>query len=63
MSDMSDVSVQNAEEKQEMSATDLRNKKKLDMLKVSELMGNQFYIPDYQRGYRWTGSQKAGHLT
>ena len=21
---------------------------------ISELLGNQFYIPDYQRGYRWT---------
>ncbi|MBR4007456.1 DUF262 domain-containing protein [Fibrobacter sp.] len=29
-------------------------KQKLDMVSVSELMGNSFYIPDYQRGYRWT---------
>ena len=29
-------------------------KLKLDTVSVSELMGNKFYIPDYQRGYRWT---------
>lgn len=29
-------------------------KEKLDMISVSELMENNFYIADYQRGYRWT---------
>lgn len=28
--------------------------KKLDRVSVWELMDNNFYIPDYQRGYRWT---------
>ena len=29
-------------------------KLKLDTVTVWELMNNSFYIPDYQRGYRWT---------
>ncbi len=29
-------------------------KDKLDTVTVWELMNNKFYIPDYQRGYRWT---------
>ena len=29
-------------------------KQKLDTVTVWELMNNSFYIPDYQRGYRWT---------
>lgn len=33
---------------------DLRTKKKLDTVTVFDLMNNKFYIPDYQRGYRWT---------
>ena len=28
--------------------------KKLDTVTVFDLMNNSFYIPDYQRGYRWT---------
>ena len=23
-------------------------------LSITELLGNNFYIPEYQRGYRWT---------
>lgn len=33
---------------------DLKSKNKLDTVTVCDLMGNDFYIPDYQRGYRWT---------
>jgi len=33
---------------------DLHKKNKLDMVTVYDLMNNSFYIPDYQRGYRWT---------
>lgn len=29
-------------------------KQKLDTITVWELMNNKFYIPDYQRGYRWS---------
>ena len=32
----------------------LEDKQKLDTVSVWELMGNKFYVPDYQRGYRWT---------
>ena len=32
----------------------LEEKQKLDTVTVWELMGNKFYVPDYQRGYRWT---------
>lgn len=32
-------------------------KKKLDTITVWELMNNRFYIPDYQRGYRWTSKE------
>ncbi len=34
--------------------SNLKNKEKLDTVSLWELMGNKFYIPDYQRGYRWT---------
>lgn len=34
--------------------SNLRKKAKLDTVTVWELMGNNFFIPDYQRGYRWT---------
>ncbi|MEJ5961357.1 DUF262 domain-containing protein [Pedobacter immunditicola] len=30
---------------------------------ISELMGKQFYIPSYQRGYRWTKQQVEDLLT
>lgn len=30
---------------------------KIDIKKVSELLGMKFYIPSYQRGYRWTDLQ------
>ena len=33
---------------------DLSKKNKLDTVTVFDLMNNNFYIPDYQRGYRWT---------
>ena len=33
---------------------DLKKKSKLDIVTVYDLMNNNFYIPDYQRGYRWT---------
>ena len=33
---------------------DLKTKRKLDTVSVFDLMNNKFYIPDYQRGYRWT---------
>ncbi|MEG1137730.1 MAG: DUF262 domain-containing protein [Lachnospiraceae bacterium] len=33
---------------------DLKTKAKLDTITVYDLMNNDFYIPDYQRGYRWT---------
>lgn len=33
---------------------DLTKKNKLDTVTVLDLMNNNFYIPDYQRGYRWT---------
>ena len=33
---------------------DLKEKAKLDTVTVYDLMNNNFYIPDYQRGYRWT---------
>ncbi|MDO4507537.1 MAG: DUF262 domain-containing protein [Spirochaetales bacterium] len=33
---------------------DLSEKKKLDTVSIPELCGNSFFIPDYQRGYRWT---------
>lgn len=33
---------------------DLSTKNKLDTVTVYDLMDNKFYIPDYQRGYRWT---------
>lgn len=33
---------------------DLKKKEKLDTVTVFDLKGNCFYIPDYQRGYRWT---------
>ena len=36
---------------------DLHKKNKLDMVTVYDLMNNNFYIPDYQRGYRWTKSE------
>lgn len=32
----------------------ISKKQKLDTVTVWELMNNNFYIPDYQRGYRWT---------
>lgn len=35
----------------------LINKEKLDTVSVFELMNENFYIPDYQRGYRWTKSE------
>ena len=31
--------------------------KSMEMLPVKELLGMNFYIPDYQRGYRWTEQQ------
>lgn len=34
--------------------SNLRKKEKLDTVTVWELMGNNFFIQDYQRGYRWT---------
>lgn len=37
-----------------MKTMDLTTKKKLDTVSVFDLMNNKFYIPDYQRGYRWT---------
>lgn len=36
---------------------DLRQKNKLDTVTLMELMGNDFFIPDYQRGYRWTETE------
>lgn len=36
---------------------DLRDKNTLDTVSVFDLMGNDFYIPDYQRGYRWTKNE------
>lgn len=33
---------------------DLKTKSKLDTVTIYDLMNNDFYIPDYQRGYRWT---------
>lgn len=36
---------------------DLTQKNKLDTVTLLELMGNDFYIPDYQRGYRWTETE------
>lgn len=36
---------------------DLTKKNKLDTVTLLELMGNNFYIPDYQRGYRWTETE------
>ena len=35
----------------------LTEKQKLDTVTVWELMGNNFYVPDYQRGYRWTEAE------
>lgn len=35
----------------------LHTKSKLDTVSVYDLMGNNFFIPDYQRGYRWTPSE------
>jgi len=32
-------------------------KKVIDLKSVRELLGMNFYIPDYQRGYRWTSQQ------
>lgn len=40
---------------------DLSKKNKLDTVTVFDLMNNNFYIPDYQRGYRWT-SFEVGKL-
>ncbi len=42
---------------------DLSKKKKLDTVTVFDLMGNNFYIPDYQRGYRWTKLEVEKLLT
>ena len=42
---------------------DLDNKQKLDMVTVYDLMGEKFYIPDYQRGYRWTELEVKKLLT
>lgn len=36
---------------------DLREKEKLDLVSIYDLMDNEFYIPDYQRGYRWTETE------
>lgn len=37
------------------SSTEITNSIKL--MSVSELMGKHFYVPSYQRGYRWTRQQ------
>ena len=29
----------------------------IDLRSVSDLLGMKFYIPSYQRGYRWTEQQ------
>lgn len=42
---------------------DLRDKNTLDTVSVFDLMGNDFYIPDYQRGYRWTKNEVEKLLT
>ena len=42
---------------------DLSKKRKLDTVTVFDLMGNNFYIPDYQRGYRWTKLEVKKLLT
>ena len=30
---------------------------KIELKSVSELLGMKFFIPNYQRGYRWTKQQ------
>lgn len=30
---------------------------KIELKKTNELLGMNFYIPSYQRGYRWTEQQ------
>ncbi len=35
--------------------------KNLSLLSIAELLGKQFFIPSYQRGYRW-GAQQVGDL-
>lgn len=30
---------------------------KIELKSVSELLGMKFFIPSYQRGYRWTEQQ------
>lgn len=30
---------------------------KIDLMSISKLVDNHFFIPDYQRGYRWTSQQ------
>lgn len=30
---------------------------KIELRSVNELLGMKFYIPSYQRGYRWTEQQ------
>ena len=30
---------------------------KIELKSVSELLGKKFFIPSYQRGYRWTDLQ------
>ena len=30
---------------------------KIELRAVNELLGMKFYIPNYQRGYRWTEQQ------
>lgn len=42
---------------QENIVVKLEEKNKLDTVSVWELMGNNFYVPDYQRGYRWTKTE------
>lgn len=35
----------------------VENKNKIELKSVSELLGMNFFIPSYQRGYRWTDQQ------
>lgn len=35
----------------------MSHKTTINLIPISELKGNNFYIPDYQRGYRWTSQQ------
>lgn len=30
---------------------------KIEIIAVNELLGKNFFIPSYQRGYRWTSQQ------